>query len=84
MPAPRSPEDHFAARLLGIYKARLASNLTHALRPLIGQNAREAADGIAAMIDGLYIRQGLHGGEYDPRKAVALVSHYVDCWTERN
>lgn len=50
-----SPE---ANRLLSIYQSRLRSNLRHALRPLVASPA-EAADRIAALIDGLYLREGL-------------------------
>ena len=71
-----------AARLLDVYKARLASNLIHGLRPMLGEDAPRAAEGIAAMIDGLYVRQGLVGGQHDPDAAAALVLHYLDCWTQ--
>ncbi len=67
-----------AARLLAVYKRRLASNLVHALRPLIGDQAPRAADGIAAMIDGLYIRQGLNPAAHDPEAATTLVLDYLD------
>jgi len=71
--AQTSPE---AMRLLGIYKARLRSNLLHDLRPLLGGRAERAADGIGALIDGLYIRQGL--GRADGAAAAALVLDYLD------
>ncbi|TDL78205.1 transcriptional regulator BetI [Palleronia sediminis] len=51
--AYRAPQ---ARRLLAIYHARLRSNLTHALRPLVGARAPAAAERIGAMIDGFYIR----------------------------
>ncbi len=65
-------------RLLGIYARRLHSNLTHALSPLTprGQASR-AAEGIAALIDGLYIRRALKQGAPDPASAIALVEDYV-------
>lgn len=47
-----------AARLLRIYQARLRSNLRHALRP-ISDDAATAASALAAMIDGVYLRQAL-------------------------
>lgn len=67
-----------AARLLRIYQHRLRSNLLHALRPLAGAGARPAAEGIAAMIDGLYIRQALHEAPPDPGAACAQVLAYLD------
>lgn len=73
--AHQSPE---AAQLLDIYKRRLRSNLVHGLRPLIGDRAGPAAEGIAAMIDGLYIRQGLGSEGPDPAKSMALVTDYID------
>lgn len=48
-----------AARLLRVYQGRLRSNLRDALRPLIGDRAPEVADRLAAMIDGVYLRQSL-------------------------
>jgi TetR/AcrR family transcriptional repressor of bet genes len=48
-----------AARLLTVYRRRLRSNLMHDLRPLIGAAAPAAADRLAALIDGLYLRAGL-------------------------
>lgn len=48
-----------AHRLLAIYQRRLHSNLLHDLRPLIGVRAGPAAQRIAGLIDGLYLRQGL-------------------------
>ena len=51
-----------AARLLAVYRGRLRSNLCHSLRPLVGEQRRQTADLVAAMIDGFYIRRAL-GGE---------------------
>lgn len=65
-----------ALRLLAVYKGRLRSNLVHDLRPLVGERAGMAADGIGALIDGLYIRHGL--GAADPEAAAALVLDYLD------
>jgi TetR/AcrR family transcriptional repressor of bet genes len=66
-----------ARRLLVIYQRRLASNLTHALRPLVGARAGDEAETLAAMIDGLYIRHAL-GGQPDGAKAVARVIGLLD------
>ncbi len=51
-----------AARLLRIYHARLRSNLAHDLRPLLGAGAGDAAERLAALVDGLYLKQGLSSG----------------------
>ena len=48
-----------AARLLRIYQVRLRANLAFNFRPLIGARAPDAAERIAALIDGLYLRVGL-------------------------
>ncbi len=65
-----------ALRLLRIYTTRLRSNLLHDLRPLLGSRAEAAADGIGAMIDGLYIRHGLAGAK--PAEATGTVLDYLD------
>lgn len=56
--AQKSPA---AARLLSIYRRRLRSNLIHGLRGLCGTCAPGAADRLAALIDGFYLRIGLSG-----------------------
>lgn len=62
-----------ARRLLAVYQGRLRSNLTHDLRPLVGERARDVADRIAALIDGVYLRQSLGQGQPDSAAAVAAV-----------
>jgi len=62
-----------AARLLRIYEGRLRSNLVSNLRPLIGDRADDAAERLAAMIDGVYLRQGVQPGATDRHQAVRLV-----------
>lgn len=57
-----------ALRLWQIYQARIRSNLTHALRPLLSDPA-EAAENMIALIDGLYIRAALSAPE-EPQLAV--------------
>lgn len=65
-------------RLLGVYARRLHSNLTHALASLMPRvHAARTAEGIAALIDGLYIRRALKHGAPDPASAIALVEDYV-------
>lgn len=66
------------ARLLTIYRKRLRSNLLFGLRPLLNGASETAAEGLAAMIDGVYIRQSLSQGEPDAEAAIALVTGYLD------
>jgi TetR/AcrR family transcriptional repressor of bet genes len=61
-----------AARLLTVYQRRLRSNLLHDLRPLVGAAAPAAADRLAALIDGLYLRAGLSDDADLAAKATAL------------
>ncbi|SLN16811.1 HTH-type transcriptional regulator BetI [Pseudoruegeria aquimaris] len=68
--AQQSPE---AARLLRLYHRRLHSNLLHDLRPLTGRNADEIARSIAALIDGVYIRQALSGAPMASEAAAEMV-----------
>lgn len=65
-------------RLLMVYARRLHSNLMSGLRPLLGSEAGRTAEGVAALIDGLYIRRALKDGAPDPRSAVALVEDYLE------
>ena len=67
-----------ARRLLRIYETRLHSNLTHALRPLMGDAAPRVAEAAAAMIDGVYLRQALSRDAPDARAAVALIRAMLD------
>lgn len=67
-----------ARRLLAVYQRRLRSNLMFCLRPLAGDRARAVADGIGALIDGVYLREALKGGTPDGAAAVATVMAYVD------
>ncbi len=68
-----------AARLLRIYFSRLNSNLVACLRELVlDRDAREMAETIAALIDGIYLRQGLGSKAPSRQHAVALVEAYVE------
>ena len=69
--------DPLAMRLLRIYQLRLRSNLTHSLRPLFGSRAPEIASCIAALIDGVYLRQGLGKPEPDRHAAADQVLGYL-------
>ena len=66
-----------ALRLLRVYQRRLRSNLTHALRPLCDDPRQAAdtmaADTMAALIDGLYIRAALTAPDANPQ-ATALAA----------
>jgi TetR/AcrR family transcriptional regulator, transcriptional repressor of bet genes len=73
--AQTSPE---ATRLLRAYQRRLRSNLLAELRPLLGDAAPRAAQGIAALIDGIYIRRALRDEKLDPLASEALVTDYLD------
>lgn len=64
-------------RLLRIYARRLHSNLMSGLRPLVAE-PEQTAEGIAALIDGLYIRRALKDGAPDAASAIALVNDYLD------
>ncbi|MCF1482260.1 MULTISPECIES: transcriptional regulator BetI [Rhizobium/Agrobacterium group] len=65
-------------RLLVIYARRLRSNLVDALLPLASRSdAERIAEGTAAMIDGLYIRQSLRAAPLSIDASVTLVEDYV-------
>jgi len=67
-----------ARRLLHVYQRRLRSNLHHAFRQIAPGRARTLTRGLAAMIDGLYLRQALGEGGIAPETAVAVLLHYLD------
>ncbi len=67
-----------ARRLLNIYQRRMRSNLHHAVRQIAGVEARELTRGLAAMIDGLYIRQALRADPLSPEAAIGVLLHYLD------
>nr|WP_319385889.1 transcriptional regulator BetI [uncultured Roseibium sp.] len=67
------------SRLLRIYAARLASNLTYNLRFFLPRNeARRIAEGTASMIDGVWIRQALSDAQTNRQAAIAMVEDYVE------
>ncbi|MGH1578392.1 choline-binding transcriptional repressor BetI [Planktotalea sp.] len=72
-----------AKRLLAIYQARLRSNLVHALRPLLGRRAPEVASRIAALIDGVYLRQSLVKLATDQSNSTRQVLDYLSIELER-
>ncbi|MEN3792556.1 transcriptional regulator BetI [Fulvimarina sp. MAC3] len=68
-----------ARRLLKVYARRLDSNLVHALRQLMSEEAaRRTAQGLASLIDGLYIRSALQERAPKSQDAAALVLDYLD------
>ncbi len=67
-----------ARRLLAIYQRRLKSNLLSCLRPIAGDRAAKLADGLGAMIDGLYLREVLKFGPPDGAAAVATALDYFN------
>lgn len=71
-------------RLLRVYARRLHSNLMSGLAPLLpSAEASRIAEGIAAMIDGLYIRSALRHGAPDAASAAALVEDYLETQLSR-
>ena len=72
-----------AKQLLSVYQRRLRSNLTHDLRPLVGARACDVAERIAALIDGVYLRQSLGLGQPDSGAAVATVLGCLDLELQR-
>lgn len=76
--------DAGARRLLHVYARRLNANLVHGLRPLAGADAPRVAEGVASLIDGLYIRRALAASAADPETAIALVEDYLDTQLARS
>ena len=66
-----------AKRLVAVYQRRLKSNLLVGLRPLAGARAEAIAEGLGALIDGLYLRQVLRPGAPDGAAAAAMARDYL-------
>ncbi len=62
-----------ARRLLLLYHRRLRSNLVHGLRPLVGERAGPVAEGLGALIDGVFLREALSARAPDRAAATRLV-----------
>ena len=74
--AQRSEE---VRRLLVVYARRLNSNLLASLKQLCpDERTGEIADGAAAMIDGLYLRQGLKSAPVSIGSSIALTEGYLN------
>lgn len=67
-----------ARRLLRIYQGRLRSNLLASLRPLAGDRAETLAEGLGAVIDGVYLREALKSGAPDGRAAADVALNYLN------
>jgi len=67
-----------AKRLLNIYQRRLRSNLYHAFKQISGDDPRTRTRGLAAMIDGLYIRQALRTDPLSAEATIGILLHYLD------
>ncbi|MFC3608522.1 transcriptional regulator BetI [Stutzerimonas tarimensis] len=66
-------------RLQRVNDQRLYSNLCHQFRrQLPAQQARQAARGLAALIDGLWLRAALSGDDFDTDQALRLACDYLD------
>ncbi len=72
-----------AKRLLAVYQRRLRSNLLAGLRPLAGERADTVANGLGALIDGLYLREVLKSGPPDGPAAVATALGYLNSQLQR-
>ncbi|QPM88973.1 transcriptional regulator BetI [Pseudooceanicola algae] len=71
-------------RLLQIYARRLQSNLLHDLRKLLDDDCAEAAaQGLAALIDGFYIRAALQDSVPERERIKSMVGDYLNFWLER-
>ena len=67
-----------AQRLLQVYAKRLHSNLVHSLRQLTdASRAERIAQGLAAMIDGFYIRKALQDIAPSRLDTMAMVAEYL-------
>ena len=71
-------ESDQARQLLSIYLKRLRSNLLSELRPLTGDRAAAIAEGIGALIDGIYIRHSLLSDPGHFKDGHRLVEGYID------
>lgn len=80
--APHAPE---LGRLHRFYARRLRSNLRHAFRALVPRHhADRAAEGMASMIDGTWVRAALADGPSDIDQAHACAHDYLLMLLERH
>jgi TetR/AcrR family transcriptional repressor of bet genes len=72
---PWSPQ---LARLHRVYVRRLRSNLLHAYRQCLDDEAAaHAAEGMSALIDGIYVRAALLGDPLEMQRSHALAHDYM-------
>ncbi|MCA3876166.1 MAG: transcriptional regulator BetI, partial [Burkholderia sp.] len=75
----QSMHDPMLKRLQHVNTRRLHSNLcAEFAKALPRTKAREAASGLAALIDGLWLRGALAGSPIDTRAALKLAHDYID------
>ncbi|PIJ48425.1 transcriptional regulator BetI [Erwinia sp. OLTSP20] len=68
----------YLRRLQRANDRRLYSNISHQFqRVLTKQDARTAAQGLAALIDGLWLRGSLTGQDFDSRQASLIAHDYI-------
>ena len=73
---PREPQ---LARIQRVVHARMRSNLMTALSALVPPEQCEiVALGISSLIDGLWLRLGLHPGELSAPEALTQMADYLD------
>ena len=66
-------------RLQRVNSRRLFSNLSAEFRRCLPKaQARRAANGLAGMIDGLWLRSALSGDSFDRREALEITFEYID------
>lgn len=81
----RALQSEEASRLLQIYARRLHSNLLFNLRQIFDPaTAQAVAQGLAAMIDGFYIRHALQDFAPAQPEVRALVVDYLELYLSRN
>ncbi len=73
---PTSPD---LARLHRINERRMQSNFQHALKPLLpAEKIASTATGLAAMVEGLWIRCALTKGGITPKQAISIMESYIN------
>ncbi|MDB5587925.1 MAG: betI [Devosia sp.] len=81
----RALQSEEASRLLQIYARRLHSNLVFNLRQIFDvDTAQSVAQGMAALIDGFYIRHALQDFAPAQPEVRALVMDYLELYLVRN
>ncbi|WP_162938005.1 transcriptional regulator BetI [Kiloniella sp. EL199] len=72
------PTSEKLGRLHKINERRMQSNFQHALKPLLPeQMVASTATGLAAMVEGLWIRCALTEGGVTPKEAITIMENYI-------